>query len=106
MRELGRILLLILSVLSLYRLLGSAFFVLGSHWQTRLRLLRERHILQPHGGPATFARAHASRAAVLLDGRGHGTALLPLALPGGVLRSLALEEPALVKPHANQCATP
>lgn len=36
MRELGRILFLILSVLSLYRLLGSAFFVLGSHWQSRL----------------------------------------------------------------------
>jgi hypothetical protein len=36
MRELGRILFLILSVLSLYKLLGSAFFVPGSHWQARL----------------------------------------------------------------------
>ena len=36
MRELGRLAALILSVISLYALLGSAFFILGSHWQLRL----------------------------------------------------------------------
>ena len=36
MREIGRIAFLILTILSLYALLWSAFFTPGSHWQTRL----------------------------------------------------------------------
>ncbi len=36
MREVGRLVALILCVISLYALLGSAFFILGSHWQIRL----------------------------------------------------------------------
>ncbi len=36
MREIGRLAAIILSVYSLYALLGSAFFILGSHWQLRL----------------------------------------------------------------------
>ena len=36
MREVGRLVSIIVSVISLYALLGSAFFTLGSHWQLRL----------------------------------------------------------------------
>jgi hypothetical protein len=36
MREVGRLVAVILCVISLYALLGSAFFILGSHWQIRL----------------------------------------------------------------------
>jgi len=36
LRELARAVALILSIVSLYALLGSAFFVPGSPWQTRL----------------------------------------------------------------------
>jgi hypothetical protein len=36
MRELGRLVFLILTILSLYALLDSAFFTIGSHWQNRL----------------------------------------------------------------------
>ena len=36
MRELGRLSAIIVSVISLYALLGSAFFIVGSHWQARL----------------------------------------------------------------------
>ncbi len=36
MREVGRLVSIIVSVISLYALLGSAFFILGSHWQLRL----------------------------------------------------------------------
>ena len=36
MRELGRVVFLIITILSLYALLDSAFFTIGSHWQSRL----------------------------------------------------------------------
>jgi hypothetical protein len=35
-REIGRVVSLVLSIVSLYALLGSAFFIPGSSWQTRL----------------------------------------------------------------------